>query len=112
MAEKALIEASNEVVEVSIEDVEAEVEEDFQEGSNRVLKIFFSNSSRIATKIKSLLMETQIVTFIYSDFLRLSQWLLPSARHLENWRSLQMTVASLGEMTVTYNDWPSACHFY
>ena len=42
MAEKALIEASNEVVEVTIEDVEAEVEEDFQEGSECVLITIFS----------------------------------------------------------------------
>jgi len=41
MAEKALIEASNEVVEVTIEDVEAEVEEDFQEDSKCVLIIIF-----------------------------------------------------------------------
>ena len=39
-------------------------------------------------------------------------WLLPSARHLENWRSLEMTVMSLREVTVISNDWPSASHFY
>ena len=50
MADKALIEISNEVVEVTIEDVEAEVVEDFQEGSNSVLTIIFLCSSRITTK--------------------------------------------------------------
>ena len=39
-------------------------------------------------------------------------WLLPSARHLDYWQSLLVTVTSLGEMIVTSNDWPSACHFY
>ena len=51
MAEKALIEASNEVVEATIEDVEAEVEEDFQEGSktlctyNNFFSMFFKNNN-------------------------------------------------------------------
>ena len=39
-------------------------------------------------------------------------WLPPSARHLENWRLLQMTVTSLGKVMVTSNDQPSVCHFY
>ena len=64
MAEKALIEASNEVVEATIEDVEAEVEEDFQEGSKTLCTYnnFFLCSSRITTEIKNLLMETQTLT--------------------------------------------------
>ena len=50
--------------------------------------------------------------FITNEILLWYYWVLPSARHLENWRSLQMTVTSIGEGTVTSNDWPSACDFY